>query len=222
MAESRYRFMGQAPARVAAVGLVGVLAAALYVTLDGGGNGADAAACAAARPGAEALDPLVGGEIAAFQVAQTPLKLSDLAFTNAEGEPATLGDFEGKIALLNLWATWCVPCRKEMPALDRLQSALGGEDFAVVPVSIDTGGRERPAEFLKSIGVTSLPLYTDPSTEIFLEVKKRSLGIGLPVSILVDRDGCHLGHMNAPAEWDSLEGQRLIEAAIKGGTPPQG
>lgn len=213
MAQSRYSLSGR-PARAAATGLVAVVAAALYVSFNGGGNGADAGTCAATQPRAQALDPLVGGEIAAFQVARTPMKLSGLAFSGAEGEPKTLADFGGKIALLNIWATWCAPCRQEMPALDRLQAALGGEDFAVVPVSIDTGGRERSAEFLQKVGVSHLPLYTDPSTEIFGEVKKRSLALGLPVSILIDRDGCHLGHMNAPAEWDSAEGRRLIEAAI--------
>ncbi len=118
--------------------------------------------------------------------------------------------------LVDFWATWCAPCRAEMPALDRLQGALGGAGFEVVPVSIDATGPERPAEFLKGIGVARLPLYTDRSTEIFHEVKKRSLALGLPVSILVGRNGCHLGHMNAPAEWDSPEGQALIRAAVGG------
>ena len=138
-----------------------------------------------AKPRAAALDPLVGGEVAAFQVAREPEKLSDLAFTGADGEPMTLAAFEGKVALVNLWATWCAPCRQEMPALDRLQAALGGEDFAVVPVSIDTGDPERPAEFLKSIGVKNLPLYTDRTTEIFRRAEEarpggRASGHGAP------------------------------------------
>ena len=215
MAESRRSWMNRAPARGAAIAALALVAAALYVTAGGGGNGADAAACAAAEARAAALDPLVGGEIAAFQIARTPQNLSELSFTDAEGRPTNLAAFAGKVMLVNLWATWCAPCRQEMPALDRLQAALGGADFAVVPISIDTTGPERPAEFLKGIGVSHLPLYTDRSTDIFHEVKKRSLALGLPVSILIDRDGCHLGHMNAPAEWDSSEGRRLIEAAVQ-------
>jgi hypothetical protein len=105
-----------------------------------------------------------------------------------------------------------------MPALDRLQAAMGGDGFQVAPVSIDTGEPERPRAFLDSIGVKNLPLYTDRSTQIFDDLKGRSLALGLPVTVLIDRDGCHLGHMNGPAEWDSEEGRRLIEAAIRGGS----
>ena len=216
MAEGRQRLIGKASVRGGALAGAAALAAALYVMVGAGGNGADAAACAPARVQAQALDPLIGGEVAAFQVAKAPEKLSDLAFSGAAGEPMTLADFQGKVTLLNLWATWCAPCRLEMPALDRLQAALGGDDFSVVPVSIDTGGPERPTAFLGSIGVENLPLYIDRSTQIFAELKKRSLALGLPVTVLLDRNGCRLGHMNGPAEWDSHEGRRLIEAAIAG------
>jgi thiol-disulfide isomerase/thioredoxin len=198
----------------AAVGAA--LFAAVYLTLDGEGNGGRDAACAVAEPLAAALDPLVFGEVAAFQVASAPQALSDLAFAGSAGEPMTLAAFKGKVALLNLWATWCAPCRNEMPALDRLQAALGGDDFAVVPVSIDTGEPDRPREFLRSVGVSHLPLYTDRSTDIFEALKQRGLAVGLPFTVLLDREGCHLGHMNGPAEWDSAEGRRLIEAAIAG------
>jgi thiol-disulfide isomerase/thioredoxin len=201
----------------AGIALAAALAAALYLRLDADGNGAADSACAAAGEVAMALDPLVGGEVAAFQIADEPKSLSNLAFTGTTGEPTTLAAFAGKVALLNLWATWCGPCRQEMPALDRLQAALGGDDFAVVPVSIDTGDPARPAEFLKSIGVKSLPLHTDRSTEIFQALKQRGLALGLPVTVLLDRNGCHLGHMNGPAEWDSEEGRRLIEAALGAG-----
>ena len=216
MAETQSRFRTGRIAGAATATAVAVFAV-LYVSLAEEGN-RGAAACEGAEARAAALDPLIGGEVAAFQVAETPQLLSDLTFTGAEGQPRSLADFSGQVTLLNLWATWCAPCRREMPALDRLQAAQGGAAFAVVPVSIDTGGRERPAEFLASIGVENLPLYTDSSTEIFNELKQRGLAVGLPVTVLVDENGCHLGHMNGPAEWDSAEGQRLIEAAV--GAPP--
>jgi thiol-disulfide isomerase/thioredoxin len=196
-----------------------VLGAAIYVTLAGESNGVDTAACESAAPIAASLDPLVGGEVAAFQIAREPEKLSDLAFTGTDGEPKTLGDFAGKIALINLWATWCAPCRAEMPALDRLQAARGGADFTVVPVSVDTGDPERPRQFLDSIGVKELPLYTDRSTEIFLTLKQRGLAVGLPVTLLLDQNGCRLGHINGPAEWDRADAQKLIEAAIEATRP---
>ena len=222
MADRRSRF-GNARLRGVAIAGVALLAMGIYVTLDARRNGAGAAACSGAASAAQKLDPLVGGEVAAFQIARTPQKLDELAFTAPNGRPTTLASYSGKVTLLNLWATWCAPCRQEMPALDRLQAALGGDDFTVVPVSIDTAGPERPAQFLQSVGNKNLPLNVDPSTKIFEELKSRSLALGLPVTILLDRNGCHLGHMNGPAEWDSPEGRRLIEAAIgtKSGAAPQ-
>ncbi len=214
MPERQRRSIGRARLVLAATAAA-VLAAGVYVTQKGQGNGAASAACAAARPLAASLDPLVKGEVAAFQVAEAPADLSGLAFTDAEGEPMTLAAFRGKVALVNLWATWCAPCRREMPALDRLAGALGGDDFSVVPVSIDIGERQKPEAFLKQIGVEHLPLYTDRTTEIFESLKSRGLAIGLPVTLLLDRNGCALGHINGPAEWDSEDGKRLIEAALE-------
>lgn len=161
------------------------------------------------------LVPLATGEVAAFQPAADPQDLSGLAFDNEDGSATGLKDFAGKVALVNLWATWCAPCRREMPALDRLQAELGGERFQVVPVNIDTGGIEKPKAFLESIDVKTLPLYRDPTTDIFQEIRKRGLGIGLPVTILVDEKGCQLGHMAGPAEWDSEDAKALIQAAVE-------
>jgi len=216
MAEGR-RIFPDARVRGAGIAVAVALSAVLYVTLTGQGNDSADAACAAAAPRAAALDPLVAGELAAFRIAREPGNLSDLAFIGEAGEPKTLADFSGKVTLVNLWATWCGPCRQEMPALDRLQAALGGEDFSVVPISVDTVDRERPAQFLAEAGVKNLPLYTDRSTEIFEAVKQRGLALGLPVTLLLDREGCRLGHINGPAEWDSEDGRRLIEAAIANG-----
>jgi thiol-disulfide isomerase/thioredoxin len=217
MPEGQKRFVSNARIGAAGIAVAAALLAAIYVTLAGEGNGGVAAECIPAKAGAAALDPLVGGEVAAFQLARKPEKLSALAFAGADGTPMTLAAFQGKVALVNLWATWCGPCRKEMPALDRLQAALGGDDFSVVPISIDIGDPERPKAFLDEIGVKNLPLYTDRTTKIFDEVKTRGLAVGLPVTFLLDRNGCRLGHVNGPAEWDSEDGKRLIEAAINGG-----
>jgi thiol-disulfide isomerase/thioredoxin len=213
MAERQGKPIGKAQAAVA-IGVAAALLVAVYVTLGGEGNGAGGGTCRPNEALTAALDPLVTGEVAAFQLARQPQNLSDLAFAGAEGEPMALAAFKGKVLLVNLWATWCGPCRQEMPALDRVEAALGGDDFAVVPVSIDTGERARPAEFLVSVGVKNLPLYTDPTTEIFESLKQRGLALGLPVTLLIGRDGCHIGHMNGPAAWDSDEGRALIEAAI--------
>ena len=219
MAGRQKRFVWNARVGAAAILGAAALAAAVYVTLGGQGNGVVAAECRAAVPQAAALDPLIGGELAAFTVAREPQLLSELAFTGADGAPTTLAAFKGKVTLLNLWATWCAPCRKEMPALDRLQGALGGEDFSVVPVSIDIGDPARAVDFLKSIEVMNLPLLTDRSTKIFEDLKGKGLAVGLPVTVLLDRNGCSLGHINGPAEWDSSDGQKLIQAAIGSQSP---
>jgi len=206
----------------AAAAAVAIVVAGVYVTLDPQGNGAGDAACAATAVRAAALDPLIGGEVAAFIPAGTSERLSELAFDGTDETPTTLAAYEGKVALVNLWATWCAPCRKEMPSLDRLQAALGGEDFAVVPISVDTNGRDRSAQFLESIAVENLPLLSDQSAKIFDDLKVRGLAVGLPVTVLLDRNGCRLGHINGPAEWDSEDGMRLIEAAIGLEERPQG
>ena len=214
MPEGQKRFFWNARLATALTVAAAVLVAAVYVTLYGQGNGSVAAECLPAKAKSAALDPLVGGELAAFRIASEPENLSELAFSGTDGKPMTLAAFKGKVALVNLWATWCAPCRREMPALDRLQTALGGDDFAVVPISIDTGDPARPAAFLEEIGAKNLPLYTDRTTQIFEELKAKSLAVGLPVTLLLDRNGCRLGHINGPAEWDGEDGRRLIEKAI--------
>ncbi len=221
MAERQKGSSGRVRLVVAGVVVVAALSAGIYVTLTGQRNGTASVACAPSKALALSLDPLAKGELAAFQVAREPETLSELAFTGPDGQAMTLAAFKGKVTLVNLWATWCAPCRKEMPALDRLAGALGGDDFAVVPVSIDIGDSGRPAAYLQQIGVKNLPLYIDQTTEIFEGLKKQHLALGLPVTVLLDRNGCRLGHINGPAEWDSADGKRLIEAAIGAKSTPR-
>ncbi len=190
-----------------------VLGVALYGIGGPDGNG-EAQACTAGVETAKAIEPLAGGEIAAFQLARKPVDLSQIAYTNADGAATTIGANGGRVTLVNLWATWCAPCRKEMPALDRLQAELGGETFAVLPINIDIGDAGKPRAFLKSIKTENLALNTDPDMASFEAMKKRGLALGLPVTALIDRQGCLIGHMNGPAEWDSDDAKALIKAAI--------
>ena len=147
-------------------------------------------------------------------MARKPVDLSQIAYTNADGAATTIGANGGRVTLVNLWATWCAPCRKEMPALDRLPAELGGETFAVLPINIDIGDAGKPRAFLKSIKTENLALNTDPDMASFEAMKKRGLALGLPVTALIDRQGCLIGHMNGPAEWDSDDAKALIKAAI--------
>jgi thiol-disulfide isomerase/thioredoxin len=194
---------------------------AVYVRGGFPGNGADMASadCATVPAVAKALAQHAKGEVAAFQVADRPDSLSALAFKAPDGTDTTLAAFAGRTVLVNLWATWCVPCRTEMPALDRLQAALGGDKFSVAAVNIDIGasGADRARKFLGDAGVKNLALYTDPTTGVFKDLKKKGLAFGLPTTVLINRKGCRLGQVEGPAEWDSDDAKALIAAAIAAG-----
>lgn len=173
------------------------------------------AACAAKAGKARAVAAAASGAVAAMLAADPPLSLRGLAFDDPAGKPMTLADRAGRTVLLNLWATWCAPCRAEMPALDRLQAELGGEGFEVVAVNVDTGGAEKPRKFLEEIGVRSLAPYRDATLGVFNDLKARGLVLGLPATFLIDQDGCMVAGMNGPAEWSGADARRLIEAALK-------
>jgi len=159
------------------------------------------------------LKPLVHGEIAALSLASPPKPLPELNFIAADGTPARLADFKGRNVLLNLWATWCVPCRQEMPALDHLQGLLGSKDFVVVAVNIDTAKLDRPKAFLSDIGVKNLAFYADSTADVFQALKENGKILGLPATMLVDKNGCEIGTLAGPAQWDSQEALALLTAA---------
>lgn len=173
-----------------------------------------AAACAPAVETARRVAPLVHGEVAALAVAHTPFLVPDLTFRDAGGHERKLSDWRGRTVLLNLWATWCVPCRREMPALDALQGDLGGAKFDVVAVNIDTRDAEKPLAFLKDTGVKHLAYYSDQSAKAFQALKLAGKAFGMPTTLLVDPSGCEIGAMAGPAEWSSPDGVKLVSAAI--------
>lgn len=194
-------------------------AAAVYVRESGSGNGAvvetaDAKACEAAKGRVAAITPFLKGQVAAMAPVSEPRPLTGLTFKDKNGKDLTLGDFAGKTVLLNLWATWCVPCREEMPALDALQRAEGSDAFEVVAVNIDIGGDEKPKAFLNEIGVHDLGYYRDASMGVFNALKKEGLAFGLPVTLLMDEKGCLISSMNGPAAWDSDDARALVKAAV--------
>jgi thiol-disulfide isomerase/thioredoxin len=203
---------------LALAAVAGIVAgtAGVYVRGSGAGNGdpAVAALCADAIAAAQRVAPFATGEVAAFRVATGPESFGDLTFKSPEGAPTTLAALGGKVVLVNLWATWCVPCRAEMPALDRLQAAMGGKDFTVATINLDVQNPERAKDFMTEIGVHNLPLYADATMGVFNDLKKRGLAIGLPTTLLVDGKGCRIGIVEGPAEWDSPDAKALIRAAL--------
>jgi thiol-disulfide isomerase/thioredoxin len=203
---------------LAAIAGIATGVAAVYVTETRNGNAVVDAAGVDCGPSVQAaglLAPFAKGDVAAFRVATEPTRLSDLSFQNAAGDTVSIADFAGKTVLLNLWATWCAPCRQEMPALDRLDAAHEDKDFSVVAVSIDTQDPAKPKNFLEEIGVRSLAFYGDQTTGIFTGLKGKGMAVGLPTTVLIDGQGCALGVMSGPAEWDSDDAKALVGAALK-------
>jgi len=149
--------------------------------------------------------------MAAFVFRKAPEDLPDVKFLDAAGKERTLADWRGKVVLLNLWATWCLPCRKEMPALDRLQRQMGSDTFQVVAVSVDRTGLPGAKKFLADTGAETLALYADPTARMGVALR----AAGLPATLLLDRQGREIGRLLGPAEWDGEDARRLIGAAMR-------
>ncbi len=146
-----------------------------------------------------------------FDLLDPPRPLPELRFVDGEGRPLTLADFRGKVILLNIWATWCIPCLREMPTLDRLQAKLGGPRFEVVVLSIDIGGIPVVEKFYRALKLDSLGIYVDKTLRV-----KRDLGIvGIPTTLLIDRQGREIGRLAGPAEWDSKEAIKAIRRYLE-------
>jgi thiol-disulfide isomerase/thioredoxin len=146
-----------------------------------------------------------------LSVFDQPRVLPEIHFADEEGHDLTLGDFRGRVVLLNVWATWCIPCRKEMPALDRLQARLGGKDFLVIPLSIDREGVAPVKRFYQELGLEKLGIYVDPSGK-----GSRALAIpGVPTTLLIDRQGREVARKMGAAEWDGPEMVSLVEQRMR-------
>lgn len=169
--------------------------------------------CRLAPAVAAAAKPFGTGELAAFQVVE-PRDVSALPYDGTGDTARTLGELKGRTILLNLWATWCAPCRVEMPSLAALQTAKGSDRFAVVATSVDTRDANRPEDFLAETGATALAYHREPTLALFNSLKQAGLAFGMPTTLLIAPDGCVAGAVHAPAEWDSPDAFALIDAAV--------
>jgi thiol-disulfide isomerase/thioredoxin len=193
--------------------------AAVYVTLGRPDNAVRPSAPSSAQapgapqavPAGPGSNPLSQGHVAAFVFRKAPEALPDVKFQDGEGKERTLADWRGKVVLLNLWATWCLPCRKEMPALDRLQKELGSDKFEVVAISVDRKGAAASKKFLDETQVERLALYVDATARLSSELR----AVGLPATLLLDSEGREVGRLLGPAEWDSEDAKRLIRSVMK-------
>ncbi len=188
-----------------------MLDAAVYVEKGVDGNGSKSFEIGQLPLKLGGVSPFSKGTMATFVVREEARDFPDIKFKDAAGTDLTLNNWKGKVVLLNLWATWCAPCRREMPALDRLQAAMGGDNFEVVAVSIDRKGVEAVEAFLTEVGTKNLKTYIDKTSKIARDVE----AFGMPTTILIDRNGKEVGRMIGPAEWDSSEAKALITAAMR-------
>jgi thiol-disulfide isomerase/thioredoxin len=149
--------------------------------------------------------------MAGFVRKAAPEPMAEVSFVGAGGQELKLSAFKGRTILLNLWATWCAPCRKEMPSLDRLQKALGSDKFEVVALAVDKAGIDGARKFLDETKARHLNLYADPTARSGPTLRV----VGMPTTILIDTEGREVGRLTGPAEWDSAEARSLIEAAMR-------
>ena len=193
--------------------------AAVYVTFSPSDNRSsqksrsDMAVSPAVKTARKSSTNMVGtrlnsGQMATFVFNKSKPSVPEVVFTDGNGRKRTLKDWQGKVVLLNLWATWCAPCRREMPDLDKLQGALGSKDFEVVAVSVDRKGLAAAKRFLQQIKVKNLGLYNDATARMAAKLKV----LGMPTTLLLDRQGREIGRLVGPAEWNSEDARRLIKA----------
>ena len=154
--------------------------------------------------------PVVAAAPGNLSLYDTPKPVPPITFADGEGRKQTLADFEGKLVVLNVWATWCLPCRKEMPTLDRLQQMLGGPDFEVVALSIDRDGPDAIRKFFSEIGVQHLAIWVDSTSKAAGDLG----AVGLPTTLLIDRQGRELGRLIGPADWDQPEMIAFLKGLI--------
>lgn len=173
----------------------------LYTALALGANAADTAA----------LATLKQGDMAKLALAEAPKELPEGVLRDMSDAEHSLSDKRGKYLLVNFWATWCAPCRKEMPSLERLQKELGSDTFEVVALSVDRGGIEATKKFLDQVKVTGLGVYVDDTMRTTSTLR----AVGMPTTLLIDKQGREVGRLIGPAEWDSADAKRLVEAELK-------
>ncbi|MBA4782901.1 MAG: TlpA family protein disulfide reductase [Rhizobiales bacterium] len=203
---------------------LGLLFGAIFVYGTDGlsGNGKHVPIAAANAPACKtndalkaSLEAVATGELAAMRIAAKPVSLHEIGFETAAGEKISIANWKDKVVLLNLWATWCGPCREEMPDLAEIQKTRGSDRFQVVALNVDRNGGDKPKEFLESIKADVLGLYLDPENVAFQNLRSKGLAFGLPTTMLVDGNGCVQGVLSGIAHWGSQDALNLIDAATR-------
>ncbi len=214
-AEEPGKSPGISPRRAVLVALA-IAAVAIAITFWGSNAWAPGSTlpCAPQPAAAKAIDAAATGQLAALNGTGTGRGYADLPFTDGSGKALTLADFAGKALLVNFWASWCIPCRAEMPALDKLAATEDDANFMVLPINTGEPQPDKGKAFFAAGNWSHLPLYIDPSFAVLDRLKTTAVSLGLPTTLLLDKKGCEIGVLQGPAVWDSPDGARVI-AALK-------
>ncbi len=189
--------------------LAALLYGAICLTANAGATDSGAAELSAADRAT--LKELRGGDMVKLIVLDAPRDRIAETFRDLYGNPLTFADYSGKVVLLNIWATWCPPCRAEMPSLDRLAGDMEGHDFAVIALSTDRGGVERVARFFDDMRIENLTVMHDRSGK----VARRAGVLGLPVTLILDRQGREIGRIIGESDWDSPDARAILRRVIE-------
>jgi thiol-disulfide isomerase/thioredoxin len=159
------------------------------------------------------MTDLAIGEVANFTASDGLKPVPDIEFRTLDDAPISLEAFRGKVLVVNFWATWCAPCKRELPSLDRLQSQVGTDDLAVLAISIDRRGADKVTPYLEQVDLPHLAVYLDQKNKL-----GRAFGaFGLPTTYVIDQRGREVGRLIGPAEWDSDESVALVRHVIENG-----
>ncbi|MBN9310432.1 MAG: TlpA family protein disulfide reductase [Devosia sp.] len=204
------------PMRVLLIALASAAVALVLTLVIGNFMPAQAHQCPAQVVKGQKIDAAAVGLLAALTGTGEGRGYADMAFKDQAGAPRTIADFAGRKLLVNFWASWCVPCRAEMPALDRVAAEYNSDRFMVLPINLDIGegGLEKARKFLADENLHNLPLYADSSFSAFERLKQQAVAVGLPATLLLDEKGCELAVLQGPAEWDSPDGKAVIDTLI--------
>lgn len=204
------------PRRVLLLAALSAVVALALVLWLGNGSGPQANECPVQAEAASRIDAAAVGQLAALNGTGQGRGYATMAFRGPDGTAMTMADFKGKKLLVNFWASWCVPCRAEMPELDEVATEFNGDDFMVLPINLDIGegGLGKAQAFLDEGQFVNLPLYADSTFRAFERLKTEAVAVGLPVTLLLDENGCELGVLQGPANWASTDGHNVIEALL--------
>ena len=203
------------PRRVLIIALISAAVALALTLVLGNFMPAKATQCDPQVVRGQKIDSFAFGQLAALNGTGEGRGYADLSFADAAGKPMTLADFKGKKLLVNFWASWCIPCRAEMPALAAIAAKYNSDQFAMVPINFDVGadGLMKAEKFLVDNKIEGVPLYQAPITA-FQRLQQQAVALGLPTTLLLDEKGCELAVLQGPAEWDSADGHAVIETLI--------